>query len=86
MRYAPCRVAKTTMIRYTQILVISIVLSIAPVICEAKREHLIRGRTMGTSYQVKVVTGAHRGISGLKEKIEKRLDEINQSMSPYMKE
>ena len=84
MRSALCRVAKTTMIRYTQILVISIVLSIAPVICEAKREHLIRGRTMGTVYHVKVVTGAHQGISGLKEKIAKRLDEINQSMSPYI--
>jgi thiamine biosynthesis lipoprotein len=52
---------------------------------EAKREHLIRGSTMGTIYHVKVVTGAYQGISGLKEKIEKRLDEINQSMSAYIK-
>jgi thiamine biosynthesis lipoprotein len=40
---------------------------------------------MGTTYHVKVVTGVHQEISGLKEKIEKRLHEINQSMSTYIK-
>ena len=52
--------------------------------CVAKREHLIQGRTMGTTYQVKVVTGSFQAVSGLKEKIEKRLDEINRSMSTYI--
>ena len=40
---------------------------------EAKREHLIEGRTIGTAYQVKVVSDSFQGVSGLKEKIEKRL-------------
>jgi len=51
--------------------------------CDAKREHLIQGRTMGTTYHVKVVSGFSQSISGLKEKIDKRLEEINQSMSTY---
>ncbi len=37
---------------------------------EAKQEHVIQGHTMGTTYQVKVVTGSFQGVSGLKEKIE----------------
>ena len=54
--------------------------------CEAKREHVIQGRTMGTTYNVKVVTGYFQSISGLKEKIDKRLEEINRSMSTYQKD
>jgi thiamine biosynthesis lipoprotein len=57
----------------------------APMICEAQREHLLQGPTMGTTYHIKVVTGNFQGIGGLKEKIENRLDQINQSMSPYIK-
>jgi len=84
MRFAPCRVAENShMIRYTQVLVIGIALSFAPAICEAKREHHIQGRTMGTTYSVKVVTGDDEGISGVKEKIDRRLKEINRSMSTY---
>jgi len=51
--------------------------------CEGKREHLIQGRTMGTTYHIKVVTGYFQGVSGLKERIEKRLVEINAAMSTY---
>jgi len=54
--------------------------------CEGKREHLIQGRTMGTTYHIKVVTGYFQGVSGLKEKIEKRLVEINAAMSNYQKD
>ncbi len=54
--------------------------------CEGKREHLIQGRTMGTTYQIKIVTGYFQGISGLKDKIEKRLEEINAAMSTYQKD
>jgi thiamine biosynthesis lipoprotein len=39
---------------------------------------------MGTTYNVKVVTDSFQGVLGLKEKIEKRLAEINQSMSTYI--
>jgi FAD:protein FMN transferase len=54
--------------------------------CGAKREHLIQGRTMGTTYHIRVVTGFFQGVSGLKEKIEKRLAEINAAMSTYQKD
>ena len=50
------------------------------------KETLISGQTMGTTYHIKVVTSHSKKISGLKEKIDKRLEEINQSMSTYRKE
>jgi thiamine biosynthesis lipoprotein len=73
--------------KFTQLLVISITLLIAPAICDAQREHLIQGRTMGTTYHVKVVTGEFEGVAaGLKEKIDTRLVEINGSMSTYQRD
>jgi thiamine biosynthesis lipoprotein len=51
---------------------------------EAMQEYLIEGRTMGTTYQVKIIAGNSRDVSGLKEKIDKRLAEVNQSMSTYL--
>jgi thiamine biosynthesis lipoprotein len=38
---------------------------------------------MGTTYLVKVIAGGFLDTEGLKEKIDKRLDEINLSMSTY---
>jgi FAD:protein FMN transferase len=54
--------------------------------CDGKQEHLIEGRTMGTTYHIQVVTGFLQGISGLKEKIKSRLVEINAAMSTYQKD
>jgi thiamine biosynthesis lipoprotein len=51
-----------------------------------KTEHSLTGRTMGTTYSVKVVTGYFVSISGLQAKIDRRLEEINLSMSPYLKD
>ena len=39
---------------------------------------------MGTTYQVKLITGYFKSTSGLKDKIDKRLQTINQSMSTYL--
>jgi thiamine biosynthesis lipoprotein len=74
------------MIKYIQVLAISIVISLAPAIGEAQQEHLIQGLTMGTTYHITVVSGFFQGISGLKEKIDARLEEINRSMSTYQKD
>jgi FAD:protein FMN transferase len=52
--------------------------------CDTRREHLIEGRTMGTTYHVKVVTGAFGSVKELQEKIDQRLEQINRSMSPYL--
>ncbi len=54
--------------------------------CDTRREHLIEGRTMGTTYHVKVVSGTAGALKALKQAIEQRLDEINRSMSPYLPE
>ncbi|MBT8368996.1 MAG: FAD:protein FMN transferase [Deltaproteobacteria bacterium] len=71
------------MIKHTIMLAVVIALSFVPAICDAEREHLIQGRTMGTAYQVKILTGYSQGISGLKDKIDQRLTAINNSMSTY---
>ena len=49
------------------------------------QETVISGKTMGTSYHIKVVTGYSTKPEGLKEKIDTRLEEINQSMSTFIK-
>lgn len=52
----------------------------------AKREVLIVGKTMGTTYHVKVITGWYKRTGTLPEKIDQRLNEINQSMSVFRKD
>lgn len=51
--------------------------------CSSRRETVFTGRTMGTTYSVKLVTGYLQPVSGLQSQIDKRLDDINQSMSIY---
>lgn len=52
--------------------------------CSARKETIFSGRTMGTTYRVKVVGGYFQNTGGLQEKIDRRLKEINQSMSTYL--
>jgi thiamine biosynthesis lipoprotein len=66
-------------------LVLSVAILLPAVGC-GKTEHSLAGRTMGTTYTVKVVTGYFGSISGLQAKIDRRLEEINLSMSPYLKD
>ena len=70
--------------KYLQIIIVLFILCALIGVCDAKREHLIQGRTMGTTYHITVVTGHLKGISGLKEKIDVRLNEINHVFSTYM--
>ena len=49
--------------------------------CAPAHEHKLEGRTMGTTYHVTVV--ARGGVSGLQERIDRRLEEIEQSLSTY---
>ena len=71
------------MIKYTQLLAISIALLLTPTFGDARREHLIQGRTMGTTYHVTLVADNHQPIEGLKAKVDARLEQINHSMSTY---
>ena len=54
--------------------------------CNLKKEVLISGRTMGTTYNIKVVTWFYKDTAGLKDKIEKRLKDVNNSMSVFISE
>jgi len=51
--------------------------------CRLQREVRIGGNTMGTTYHITVVAGYFDRVSDLKEKIDRRLEEINDSMSTY---
>jgi len=45
---------------------------------------MITGRTMGTIYHITVVSGYFKGVGNLKDRIDARLEEVNQSMSTYL--
>jgi len=49
--------------------------------CAPRREHKLEGRTMGTTWHVTVV--GRTTVAGLREKIDRRLEDINQSLSTY---
>jgi len=63
---------------------ITIILFVAG--CGFKKEVCFSGTTMGTTYQIRVVTGYFKNLNHLGEKIETRLDAINQNLSTYIKD
>ncbi len=67
-------------------IILVLVTLVLPTSSDANREHLIAGRTMGTTYHIQVVTDAAEKVNGLKEKIDRRLDAINQVFSTYIKD
>ena len=71
--------------KYPQFIIVWIILLITTG-AVAQTEHLLEGRTMGTTYHIKVVTADAEGVNGLKEKIDRRLAEINQVFSTYIKD
>lgn len=52
--------------------------------CDGRREHRLAGRTMGTTYHISVVSGPFGSVAGLQAKIDRRLEEVNRSLSPYL--
>lgn len=48
-----------------------------------RKETSLSGRTMGTFYHIKVISGYFTDLDSLQKKIDARLEEINQSMSTY---
>ena len=54
--------------------------------CGFKKEVALSGKTMGTTYNIKVVTRFFENTKGLKDKVEMRLEQINKSMSTYSKD
>jgi FAD:protein FMN transferase len=53
------------------------------VVTRLEREYGFSGNTMGTTYHIQVVARYFYSPSQLKQKVDKRLDDINQSMSTY---
>ena len=53
--------------------------------CGSQNEVAFSGKTMGTVYHIKIVTGFFDNTEGLKHKIEMKLEDINKSMSTYRK-
>jgi thiamine biosynthesis lipoprotein len=58
-------------------------LSVAFIACGGAKELAFNGRTMGTFYSVKLVGGHFTDVSDLVQKVEKRLEDVNRSMSTY---
>ncbi len=54
--------------------------------CNLNKESIITGKTMGTTYHIKVVSLFYKDTEGLKGKIENRLKDINNSMSTFSRE
>ena len=54
--------------------------------CGLKKEVEFSGKTMGTTYHIKVVAGLLKNTKDLKDQIDMRLDEINKSMSTFRKD
>jgi len=52
--------------------------------CSVQKEVVFDGKTMGTTYRIKLIVGYFNSTSGLKEKIDQQLQVINQSMSTYL--
>jgi thiamine biosynthesis lipoprotein len=51
--------------------------------CQPKKELRLSGKTMGTTYHIKVVAGLFTSGTDLQRQIDKRLADINRSMSTY---
>ena len=72
--------------KYLLKIVIAVLLFFIFTGCNLKKETLITGKTMGTTYHIKVVSFFYKDTEGLKGKIENRLKDINKSMSTFSKE
>lgn len=74
---------KNIMLKKTYIFIICFLIFTG---CNTKKEFFIKGKTMGTTFHITVVDLNKKRISSLKKKICLRLEDINMSMSTYIKE
>jgi thiamine biosynthesis lipoprotein len=68
------------------LLLAALIFSTILVGCEMRRERLISGRTMGTTYHIKIITGFSERLGDLDQKIENRLETINSAFSIYRRD
>ena len=69
--------------RYKILLPVLLIMAVIITGCPFDKELALSGKTMGTFYHIKVVTGPFTSADKLQEKINKRLAVINKSMSTY---
>jgi thiamine biosynthesis lipoprotein len=50
------------------------------------KEHLVAGRTMGTTYHIKIIAPPSADMAAVQQRIDRRLEKLNQSMSTYRKD
>lgn len=65
------------------VLILGLLTALVGTACQAKKELRLSGKTMGTTYHIKVVTGWFTSETDLRARIDQRLAEINRSMSTY---
>ncbi len=68
-------------LEYLRSIPLTLLLTVALPACAPRRETKLEGRTMGTTWHVTVV--GRPSTAGLQEKIERRLEEVNQTFSTY---
>jgi len=54
--------------------------------CPTQKEVSFSGRTLGTTYSIKIIIDYFQNLDSLQQEIDNRLDEINRSMSLYIKD
>jgi thiamine biosynthesis lipoprotein len=69
-------------IRITQLLFVGLIFLVCTS-CSKNKELQLSGKTMGTMYQIKVVTGLFTSGGKLQKAVDERLSTINKSMSTY---
>ncbi len=74
------------MMKYTHTTIALLVFLLISTSGFARREHTITGKTMGTTYQVQVISDRDVLVVGLAERIQQRLFVINRSMSTYIED
>ncbi len=74
---------KTSLKRASAALLLLCGLGLSGAGCGMQKEVLLSGQTMGTFYHIKVLAGYFESLETLDRSIQKRLEEINQSMSTY---
>jgi thiamine biosynthesis lipoprotein len=72
-----------TIIRNRRTLIAMLVATLLVAGCQPKRELALTGKTMGTTYHIKVVAGLFASAEKLQRQIDERLVTINRSMSTF---
>lgn len=69
--------------RFKTILALALILLLPGCGTSSQKEHLLSGRTMGTTYHIKVVAPRFKDMAALQALVDQRLEQINQSMSTF---